>query len=465
MALLVVSALGLAGCASRSPHAQDFVELRTDRFLLTSSLEPAETRAFARSLELFHGGVRALVGAGSGDRSLPPIPVFIFDDRSFGRPFAVANEGAYLIDAADAPILVLRGARDFSAAAMPELRQRLARRILRDHAPRERPLWYEEGVAWLASAMQEEARGVIVGRVIPEYRSAVLGWRREELAAALVRSDLSDASVPQRALFSAESWAIAHTLGLAARRSAEGDSLLDAYRRALDAAPGAQDRALAAIGLSSAVLVDRVHAHLEGRRIPIRTLSPRGFASGSMTPAPIARAESRTRLGTLALRIDRPALARDAFERALEQDAEAPAARIGLADAAARAGDIETADAELAAVVLSADAPVELRLAHADAWRALAAASPDEATRDRARKAAQAGYAALLEGGRPPVGAVLGRARLELDVPGGQPAEALARLDPARAVQRAADAGLSLGRGAARALSPQRTGNGASRSR
>src|SRR5690606_21758610 len=105
-----------------------------------------------------------------------PTSVYFFDDRTVGRPFAVQNEAAYLIDAVETPILVFRGGRDFAARATPALRASHARRVLRDEVSAELPLWFEEGIAWLAGSAEETPEGVHVGRMIAAFRRSVLDW-------------------------------------------------------------------------------------------------------------------------------------------------------------------------------------------------------------------------------------------------------------------------------------------------
>jgi tetratricopeptide (TPR) repeat protein len=434
--LVLVAALGagwLAGCASRSPARQEFVEVRTENFVVTSSLGIEETVDFVRSLEFFHAGLRALLGLENEIVPLAPTPVYLFDDRSFGRPFAVRAQTSYLLDEVEAPVLVFRGGRDFAARATPELRQRYAQRLLRDRAPVERPLWFEEGVSQLARSMDETARGSRVGAIVPEFKLAVLGWKQGELVASLNRFDLSDETRPERERFSARTWAIAHTLEFAGSPASATQTRLDAYRRALDASGPVQlERALAATGLDEEALQKQIYKHLEERRPKVRLVELRGFDVGRLTPVPLSKGESTARLGELALKIDELDLAEKHFELALKADAKNPRARIGRAVAAARSGRLDVVDATFESLALLADAPVEYHASAGDAHLAVARASASAPERRDALAKARESYGHGVRGPTPSARAQLGMAQTWIDVEGEDAREAIPWLDAAR---------------------------------
>lgn len=437
--LALLASIGLAaGCASRSPARQAFVEVRTRSFLLTSSLSNEATLEFARRLEFFHAGVLSLLGLEDAAPPAIPTQVLVFDDRSPARPFAVENEAAYLLDAVAAPILVFRGARDFSARATPELRHRYAHRVLRDHAGAELPLWYEEGAAQLARTIEDLDAGVRVGRKDAQLQAKVLDWRKEDLLSVLQTSDLSGKTRPQRETFEAEAWAIAHTLEFSESKSGRG-SLLRVYRAALASRQaGVRENAFDAIGLSKSELASRVIRHLESRKSAIRVLEPRGWDPRRIKAEPISRAESRARLGRLALALERPALAAEHFALALAADPELHGAKIGRAHAAVLQGESTAEDAFFAALALSPDAPAALQVAAGDAARALATATADPVLRSRSLAFARERYASVLATGDPaaPAAAIdarMGMALSQLEVDGESPAESIEWLEAIRA--------------------------------
>jgi tetratricopeptide (TPR) repeat protein len=437
IALVLSIAGGLAGCASRAPERPAFVEVRTENFLITSSSSVEATLEFARSLELFHAGVRALLGVENEAVDAVPTPVYVFDDRSLGRPFAVRRQAAYLLDEVDAPVLVFRGGRDFAARATPELRQRYAQRMLRDRAPVERPLWYEEGVSQLASTMDETARGVRVGRINGVFKQTVLEWKRGELLGSLNRFDLADETSPTRARFSAQAWAIAHTLEFAHAPASATHTPLDAYRRALDANSAAgPERAFAATGYDPDGLQKAIYTHLELKRPKVRVVEMRGFDPKRLTPVSLSAGESRARLGELALRLERVGLAEEMFALALTADPNNPRARIGHAVAVARAGRIDVVDSTFRSLSLLAEAPPDFHASAGDAYLAVARASGDPGRRRAALATARQKYTDALQAQPPSARAQLGMAQSYLEVEGENPAEAIAWLEAARKTRR-----------------------------
>ena len=425
------------GCASRSPDRQDFVEVRTQNFILTSSLSPEKSVAFARSLEFFHAGVRSLLGPADDLPAPAPARVIVFDDRSLGRPFAVQNEAAYLLDEVEAPILVFRGGRDFSARATPALRDRYAQRLLRDHAREEYPLWYELGVSQLASSISESGDGIVVGRLLAESRVSILDWRSSELLSTFQRFDLSDMTDPQRVRFEAQSWAIAHTLEFSDAPASGSNTLLDRYRRALESRDaGQRERAFSAIGLSPEALEKRIYTHLEKRRPKLRALEFWGFDTSKLAVVPLSRAESRSRLGELALRLGRPELAATYFDGALRDDPKHVGARIGRATAAAELDQVDLFDSIFASLTILPDAPAAIQIAVADAHRAVAP-SRDSPTRRKAELAtARQQYADALRLPELAARAQLGMALSYLEVDGEDPAEAFKWIEAARQSRR-----------------------------
>lgn len=358
---------GLAsGCASRSPFSQDFVEVRTPNFIVTSSLGEEPTLALARQLEFLHTGVLVELELPAEAPALPPTRVLAFDGRSMGRPFAVRAETAYLMPTIDGPLLVFRAAGSFDERASPDLRHRYAHRVLRDRARTAAPLWYEEGVAWLASTIQARGRGVRIGALVPEFRRAILDWRYEDLTSDFWRSDLSEETKKKREDFSARAWAVSHTLGFADGAVTKQNTPFSLFRRAVAFGDAGDVReALGKLGLGRRSLTERVYEHLENDRIQVRQITVQGWDSEAIEVVPLPPAESRSRLGLLAVDLGKPAVALDYLERALAADDEHARARAGMAQAVAldeRYDEIEPW-ARSAVEAGESDPEVQLRIA------------------------------------------------------------------------------------------------------
>lgn len=343
MALLIGITALAAGCATTSPFNQGFFELETPHFSLMSSLGESATIELARNLEFFHAGVVDAVGlagepeSGPGGRpAMPRTQVFAFDDRSVERPFAVRGEPTQILNRPEGMIWVFRAGRSFDARASDFVRHEYAHQLIRDRSPTQRPLWYEEGVAQMAGTVEEAMDGVRIGRMIAAHRQLLLGWRRSTLAAKMRKSNLANDSDPERRLFEAQTWAIAHTLRFADDAPNTGDSALDRYRRTLDeGSPRASEKARDGLGMSDEVLTERVYQHMDRKRLRVRLVKVEGWEPDKLRPQPLSLAAGRARLASLALELGRPGLAEEYFERALGEDPNYSVAQAGLAVVAA----------------------------------------------------------------------------------------------------------------------------------
>ena len=150
--LVALALLATTGCATKSLHNQDWFVLETPHFEVVSSLDTDEIRFMARDLELFHSGVQYILG-----RGLPNPPkktrVYAYDGRSLSRPFDVRGQSSHFVPDLVRPILVLRAGGSFKEDALEDTLHDYAHFLVRQ-GDRRRPLWYEEGVAQLASTIE-----------------------------------------------------------------------------------------------------------------------------------------------------------------------------------------------------------------------------------------------------------------------------------------------------------------------
>lgn len=421
------------GCASVSPWNQDFVEVSTPNFVILSSFGESETRTLARELEVFHAGVLYAVGLPPDARLPSPTRVLAFDDRSLGRPFAIRGESASLVPGVDAATLLIRAPGSLRERVDHMTRHRYAHRVLRSRSIVRPPLWYEEGRAQVAGTVEVSDASAEIGQGVPEHAAALRAWRRSDLADVFDVQSVADRSLAQRREFEAASWAVVHAILFEGPRKQAGRRALDRVRAAYEGArPVALARAVEALG-PRPELVARIHEHLDARRHRVDRVQVVGLAERELATRALSVAASRIALARLAFDLDRPALALDYLDRALEADRTSASARSGRALALARLGRRADAENELAIAV---GAKTETPLA--DLW-ALLAAVELAVTSDTASEAAPflASARSIMEGmdGRVSDGteaqAALGLARAAL-APGQEIEAGLARVETAR---------------------------------
>ncbi len=345
------------GCAAASPFRQDFVEVVTPNFHVTSSLGEAMTRVLVRDLELFHAGVLHAVGLEAELAPRTRTRVLAFDGRGPTRPFAVRGASSSVVPSIEGATLMIRAPGRFEERVDPETRHQYAHRVLRDHSAGLLPLWYEEGRAQLASTIAIRAGEVEIGRIAAAQRARVLDWRRRDLAEIVRVRQVASVSEADRALFEAQSWALVHTLLFADASRRQGRSDLDrialAYRQSAD---WARVSVVDLLGTDDEALTARVYGHLEGKKFRATRLRVEAFAPEELSLQPVAASVANIRLAELALELKRWELALEYFERALRERPGDSLALAGSALARARDGDVEALD-ELAARARQATAP------------------------------------------------------------------------------------------------------------
>jgi len=351
--------VALLGCATGSPFNQNFVEVLTPNFRVTSSLGEKPTRVLARDLEAFHSGVLSALGLNPSAQRNHPTQVIAFDGRGFSRPFAERGASASLIPTLDGPVLMIRAEGDIRERVDDELRHRYAHRILRDLSRADAPLWYEEGRAQVGGTVQQKEDVVIIGRSNEAFRRMLLDWRRDNLVEGLSRRSLAEATSAERERFDAESWATVHTLLFDSAKRGKGAAALNSVRVAFESSsPRRLETATAALG-SESELTARIYTHLEEDRYRVDRLVVSGFTPEDLVVEPLAPAIARDRLAQLALDLERPALAAEYFERALRDRPDYAPALAGQVLADALLGRTQGLEERVAALEKSAEAEIE----------------------------------------------------------------------------------------------------------
>lgn len=424
----LLAALGLAlACASRPPWERSWVEVRTPHFEIWSALSRPGTAELARDLETFRRGVELLAGAAL------PAPerlhrVYAFDDRGPARSFGWRSRASWLVSSVDGLQLVLREGGGFRGDADDALRHALAHALLRARDGLRAPLWYDEGIALLASTIAVDDDVARIGAP----RSDLLGELRDDARIPVRRllaiEDFDAPGAPRRRVFQAESFAFVHALCFgprAPRHAPERLLELSALR------PPDDDRLASLLGADADALDRELADPARRARGGARTLRSGDVAPGPLRSRPVARSEVLVELGELALLLGRGELARDYLERGLSSTAQAARVRAGLAASLALAGDLEASQERLSQALARAprDARIERRAGDLSLLRARRARQADERALHAAR--AREHYGRCLDRDRLEAGAHAGIAAAWL-LEGRESDQALAALDKAR---------------------------------
>jgi len=334
---IAVAAL-FVGCATISPDRSAWVELATPHFDLSSALPPAKSVALAHDLELFRSSVELLAGV--------PLPstirvrVLAFDDRSLSRAFdrrdmpAAAFESGYFLESPAGATIVLRSGGGWQGDATIELRHQYAHYLLRNRGGTHLPSWYDEGMAWLAATIEVVHPHATLGQLPKRPMRILASSNWLPIQQVLDVAPSVEDSANRRNTLRAEAWAFVHDYhfhqippskvgGRLRRILTGGPPEWEAFRRSLDTDLDAREDRLRGYGRR-----DRWNGIEIGKSTPSVLAEPRA----------IDRVESMTRLGWLALRLDRLTLAERYFRAALRTRTDHGAAWAGSITVAVRRG-------------------------------------------------------------------------------------------------------------------------------
>lgn len=321
-------------CAKPPIDVNDWLELHTRHFSITSALGSEETIQLAEDLENFRAGIEFLLGE---TLSAPPIRtrVYAFDGRTVVRPFDQGGASGYSLPSLDGTLIVLRTGGGWRRDATDTLRLEYTRFLLRNREGLNLPLWYDEGFGLFASTLKVKDDRIDVGLPRPDYIVRLRDRLELSLTRLIQLQDLTGLGIREREIFDAESWAFVHYLtfqtgrpGQAQHRFARYFDLIGqgaSYPRALEQAFGqgtdSLERALAKYVRERSF--EAMEVKMTGRD-EIRIATPQRL--------PTTRALSR--LGWLAIQLERPRQAREYFRSALSLDPRNASAVSGLGAAA-----------------------------------------------------------------------------------------------------------------------------------
>lgn len=368
---------------------RSWIELRTLHYDIISSLDADDTAALARDAEHFRRAAEYVLG-----RPIPPPPIrtriYAFDGRSVRRPFDVGGEASYLLPRLRGDVIVLRGGGGW-ADATTAVRLRYARRLFRTAGSLELPLWYDEGFPQLASTLQIRGDHADVGILREDHVRLLRAQPWVPIDRVLGASDLEGWSASERERFEAESWVLAHYLGIERGSLVGTDAGPSRYLAMLRRGDTAAEAADATFGGS---LDRKLHRYVRDRELDsIRIALPSETVIADATPRALSRDEVFAALASLSLALGR---ARNAMKY-FGDGSEVAQVEAGVGVARALEGRDEDAELRFAeALSIAPDDPV-IHLDYGNLQRARALASTEGSARARFAALAREHYRRSLE--------------------------------------------------------------------
>ena len=303
LALLV--AVVATGCATTGPEQRDWLRLETPDYIVLSTLGEARTRLVARDFELFHAGLSYILGAELrlGGRK---VTVYAIDDTTFVSRFDIRNRPSYFLATLDGPVVVLRTGGGFAGDADPEMLHELTHFLVRQ-TDRRRPLWYEEGIAQMASTIRPRGGHAQVAPPRIDHVATLRDWARSDIDPTLALSDLTRPGPRDRTRFLAESWALAHYATLSLGRLEKPDQRpFSRFRHALDNGAGPGQAARIALGTRGEELSGLVRDYIQRDAVQVATVVPsHGWSAADAKLEALSRADGRWHLGRLSAALGR----------------------------------------------------------------------------------------------------------------------------------------------------------------
>jgi tetratricopeptide (TPR) repeat protein len=351
--------------ASSAP-AEDWVRVRSAHFEVLSDAAPEQARGVAISLERFRRVMAAVLGRGPGSVD-PPTVVVAFRDQDSFAPFRPVYRGrsqeveGYFQAGSDRDYIAASlgsDSRDASETLFHEYAHVLLNRTLSAQ-----PLWLAEGLAEVFSRWTGGGAEAFVGRPAPDHLRRLQREKRLPLA-RLLALDYSSPLYNEgddRAIFYAQSWALAHWALLG--RGATGPADLQVFLSAISAGVDPGRAFGSAFGASLESAEDLLAAYLAAP-LPVGRFEIAGLDADIVVESSAARrAEVDFRLGDLLLHAGRLREARRYLERAIESDPRFGPAHAALGHAAVRQGRWEEARREVG-LALAADPADAVALFH-----------------------------------------------------------------------------------------------------
>jgi FimV-like protein len=328
-ALLPTPLLALA-CVAFSVYEKPWLEVRTEHFEIVSAMGERETLEMANRLEMFRSVLQVLTNA---RRFNPAIPtrIYAFDSVGDYTLYAPKGSAGYFDSSMRSYTIVVSPNRYIGTDTV--IQHEYVHFLLRNQAPLNYPLWYDEGFAELLGALRIRDDQVQIG-LLPEYRLSAfqMGWI--PIRRVVEARDLEGFRDWEVHIFYAESWGLVHYLTYGREEVAEITSQLTSYLSLIDSGSSPEDAWEEAFGIDLAELNKRLQRYLDHRKIPAFGFSAEPFQSNvEPRTRQMTSDEVATNLGWLSISLEQYDRAQRCFDAATRANPQNARAHIGLGDA------------------------------------------------------------------------------------------------------------------------------------
>jgi tetratricopeptide (TPR) repeat protein len=336
----MIVGLVLLGCVGPTGvHELEWLEVRTQHFVVWSALGEEQTLALARDLELFRALVERTANAAPAAQA-PPVSIYAFPSAWTYRHFGPDGSIGFFEEDMRGHHMAIQGGTRVDEAEI--LKHEYVHYVLAS-GELSYPRWYHEGFAEFLATAQVEGDQVEVGAP-PEGAAYAQGW--------IGLDRLLDPSFEPEGMwrvwaFYTQAWALVHYLHFAWEGKPIGTSL-GAYLRETGSGAPVDEAVEIAFGLPLPEFDREVERYLEDRRFRyVKGRLEDLDVDASASVEAVAAGRMALELGRLSLQTGRPEQARSYFESARGLDSNRAPALAGVGVAAHQLGDPETARARL----------------------------------------------------------------------------------------------------------------------
>lgn len=389
-ALFVALLCGTLGCTLPSPASKPWIEVRSENFTITSSMNEAKTVALIQEMEFFRAAVLGLTRVKSVESSVPT-RIYAFDSRTAFRKFGHENAAGYIVPNLRGFYVGLQGSSAMDASLI--LKHEYVHFLLRNRTKLLYPRWFDEGFAEFMSTLSIIKDYAVVGAV-PKYRT-----RQFQHGVWVPMKRVLEYDGSRRwtevdvGMFYAQSWALIQYLLHDEQGRRDFPTIIGRYLELTREGSTASEAGELAFGMPLRKLDKELQTYLQrGRFEPFGVKASALEWSTETTARSISQALVAERLGDLALQGGKIDVAGRFFAEALALDPDRPRAHAGMGDVLKIDKQWEKAESHfLRALELDEDDPLN-QLDIGEYWHSRAANTDDPDRRRNMLKQARRHY-------------------------------------------------------------------------